>query len=586
MVNFVKIQLILAFGISCFLPQVLYSGEIDSLEMLLAETHNATNKIEIYTLLSVRNKRVDISKAYNYAHEALKLSERTGNTEYLREIYGLLGDVAVVHDSLGLAKEYYLKAMSILETQDDKSEMTGFLLVMGNIAFVKDNLAEALNYYHKGVRNAEEYGQGDFLDDLYLNIGSINFRIQNNHRAQEYYSKALDSFIQYGDSLEMADAYSNLGLTYVELGNYTTAEEYFNKALEIYRSHNEYTKSAGTYLSLSVAEDSRNNYAEVNNYLLLALDFMGRKDAAHQGPRQFLMASIYEGLGTNYIKLEDYEKAYSYLLKGHDLGIASGQIRVVSRSALGLSKFWDANGRIDSAFYYHKLHKAYSDSLNTVENSRNMGYQNARFEYNQLLVEEQLIREKQTEKQKRNRLIFIFIIAGLIMLLVVLILVIQLGRSKVKRIELEQVSLKKELDLRNKELTTHVIHQVKNNEFILNLSKKLKVALSNILPENRKQVNDVIREIEQDSTKETWKEFELRFQNVHTNFYKNLSQKYPDLTANELRVCAFLKLNMSTKDIAAITYQTTNSITVARWRLRQKFGMEKDENLVSFLTKF
>jgi DNA-binding CsgD family transcriptional regulator len=99
-------------------------------------------------------------------------------------------------------------------------------------------------------------------------------------------------------------------------------------------------------------------------------------------------------------------------------------------------------------------------------------------------------------------------------------------------------------------------------------------------------VNEVIREIEMDSSQETWKEFELRFQNVHTSFYKKLSHDYPDLTANELRICAFLKLNMSTKDIAAITYQTTNSIKVARWRLRQKFGLEKDSNLVSFLARY
>lgn len=120
----------------------------------------------------------------------------------------------------------------------------------------------------------------------------------------------------------------------------------------------------------------------------------------------------------------------------------------------------------------------------------------------------------------------------------------------------------------------------------MNLSKKLKIALSNINPENRKLVNDVIREIEMDSSMDSWKEFELRFQNVHTDFYKNLSRDYPDLTSSELRICAFLKLNMSTKDISAITYQSGSSIKVARWRIRQKFGLDKEASLVSFLSQY
>lgn len=83
----------------------------------------------------------------------------------------------------------------------------------------------------------------------------------------------------------------------------------------------------------------------------------------------------------------------------------------------------------------------------------------------------------------------------------------------------------------------------------------------------------------------SWEDFEIRFQQVYTGFYKKLNTDYPDLTPNELRLCAFFRLNMTTKEIAAITYQSANSIVVARYRLRKKLGMEKEENLVSFLSK-
>jgi DNA-binding CsgD family transcriptional regulator len=80
-----------------------------------------------------------------------------------------------------------------------------------------------------------------------------------------------------------------------------------------------------------------------------------------------------------------------------------------------------------------------------------------------------------------------------------------------------------------------------------------------------------------------WKEFEICFENVYNDFYTKLNEKLPDITLREKRLCAFLKMNMCTKEIAAITFQTPNSIDVAKHRLRKKIGIETDEDFSSFL---
>lgn len=95
----------------------------------------------------------------------------------------------------------------------------------------------------------------------------------------------------------------------------------------------------------------------------------------------------------------------------------------------------------------------------------------------------------------------------------------------------------------------------------------------------------MIKELLQNTSQDVWKEFELRFQEVHSDFYKNLNKTFPDLTPNEKKICAFLRLNMSTKDISAITYQSTRSIDMARFRLRKKMKLENDENLINYLAK-
>ncbi|MGX9987466.1 helix-turn-helix transcriptional regulator [Soonwooa purpurea] len=88
----------------------------------------------------------------------------------------------------------------------------------------------------------------------------------------------------------------------------------------------------------------------------------------------------------------------------------------------------------------------------------------------------------------------------------------------------------------------------------------------------------------QKKDQDVWTEFETHFTKVHPNFYAKLSHQFPNLTPNEKKMCAFLRLNMSTKDISAITQQSVNSIMVSRSRLRKKLKIQGEEqNLINFL---
>ena len=78
---------------------------------------------------------------------------------------------------------------------------------------------------------------------------------------------------------------------------------------------------------------------------------------------------------------------------------------------------------------------------------------------------------------------------------------------------------------------------------------------------------------------------QCRFKEVHSDFYDALSEAFLGLTPNEIKICAFLRLNMSTKEISSITHQSIKSINMARFRLRKKLNVERDENLISFLTQ-
>ena len=96
---------------------------------------------------------------------------------------------------------------------------------------------------------------------------------------------------------------------------------------------------------------------------------------------------------------------------------------------------------------------------------------------------------------------------------------------------------------------------------------------------------DAIRRLEKSHFANNWSEFEVLFKDIHSDFYTRLHKKYPNLTPNEQKLCAFIYMNMSTKDIAGITFQNYESIRTARHRLRKKLNIENDQHLISFLSQ-
>lgn len=577
----------LALFVIAMTGHFLWAGnQTDSLEKALSETNDLEKKLEIYTLLIKQYQTTDLPHAKSLTAKALALSKSTGNETYLGELYGLLGDMAVVQDSLDKAAHYYEISLEYFRESNDPGNMAGVCMVLGNIALTHENLPAAMQYYLETVNYAQQAKQEVWLPSVYINIGSIYVKTGQLNMAQDYLTRSIELSSGTDKPMLTADAYLNLGTTYLVIGNNEIAKDYYNKALSIYTERNAPMQIAKTKQELAKVNFNENKYRLALEQLEQAEDLLRQDDPGYAGPRQTLWAENFIEKGKNQLLGGEIDQANANLLQGLLLSMKTGQLNQSRNAAQYLSKLWETKGIADSTLKYFRLYKTFSDSLTNEESIRKLALQEAQFNYEQDLLLEKQKRERESEINQRNIYLLLTAILILILLLVVLSLFLKLSRNKTKQAELEQKALKAELDLRNKELTTHLVYQVKNNEFILNISKQLKIFLAKASPENKSMVNELIKQIEFDSTTDQWEEFEIRFQQVHTDFYKKLSKKFPDLSSNELRLCAFLKLNMNTKDIASITYQSTNSITVARWRLRQKLGISKEESLTAYLMQF
>jgi DNA-binding response OmpR family regulator/DNA-binding CsgD family transcriptional regulator len=147
----------------------------------------------------------------------------------------------------------------------------------------------------------------------------------------------------------------------------------------------------------------------------------------------------------------------------------------------------------------------------------------------------------------------------------------------------EKRLLENDLKHHQKQLTVQTVSMLKNNEFLQSILSDLKTIMPFTSQEGKSVINSLESRINDKSNDHIWKEFEYCFEQVHHEFYKKLNEKLPDISLREQRLCAFLKMNMSTKEIAAITFQTPNSIDVAKHRLRKKINIDSDKDFSNFL---
>ncbi|MBB6461374.1 helix-turn-helix transcriptional regulator [Flammeovirga kamogawensis] len=125
------------------------------------------------------------------------------------------------------------------------------------------------------------------------------------------------------------------------------------------------------------------------------------------------------------------------------------------------------------------------------------------------------------------------------------------------------------------------MHLMQQNELINEELLQIDTSLDNA---NKKKIRSIVYNLQNANQGEVWKELEYRFEQVHADFFDKLHQQFPSLTPNEKKLCAYLKLNLSTKDISNITHQSMKSIQIARYRLRKKFEINNTD--IDFQTFF
>lgn len=162
------------------------------------------------------------------------------------------------------------------------------------------------------------------------------------------------------------------------------------------------------------------------------------------------------------------------------------------------------------------------------------------------------------------------------------------SQSEQEIIKLRNEKLRSEIDHMNKELTSSTIHLINKNELL----NSVKLGLSEILRRKEKsshndELKRIIKNIDHNITSDAdWKHFELHFNHVHGNFTNRLLEKFPKLSPQEIKLSAYLRLNLTTKEIAHLLNISVRGVEISRYRLRKKLMLDRNDNLTDFMLKF
>ncbi|SFE59475.1 triple tyrosine motif-containing protein [Thermophagus xiamenensis] len=154
-------------------------------------------------------------------------------------------------------------------------------------------------------------------------------------------------------------------------------------------------------------------------------------------------------------------------------------------------------------------------------------------------------------------------------------------------IRLRNEKLKDDMKHKERELVNTTMHIIQKNDFLIKIKEelqKIKKIDDKSFIENR--ITSVIRQIDRDiDNEEHWEQFEKHLELVHEDFLKRLITKHPNLTARELKLAAYLRMNMTSKEIASLMNITARAVENNRYKLRKKIGLSQGNNLVDYIMK-
>lgn len=488
--------------------------------------------------------------------------------------------------------------------------------------------------------NAERTPWERLLMEALSNKGLTLIYCNQSNLASETFLTILDLYGQSADSnnIAIAKSYNGMGITFANRNQHDIALPYFHKSLEIYESLND---PRGIYLlnsNIGACYLNQGRYQDALPYLYKVQEIVLKQNYNSDEPiyANSQLGLAYQGFG-DYTLAEHFfkealkianQKQYNHLLPFLNNLYASNLIhqkRYTEAERIGqqtrrdlrnrpggepldiealaiLAKAEAAQGNYKAGYDYLTERARKVESLEKRIRLETLSQQ--KYEFDHYRSEQKRTLEQRNLELVQTKIKYRNITIGFLTLCLIGIAIgflflyrrykTQHTTSKEfsrrlqaqnemdqKRLETMEQHFNSQIDDKNKELASNALLFLRMTKIANDIMEKTKQLKVNFALRGKEKVLAIEIEqlAEQLSTNKGWNEFTFYFEQIDKEFLKKLTEKYPTLTPKEKQYCILFNLNLSNKDIANLTGKTLQSVGMAKFRLKEKMGLEKDEDL-------
>lgn len=548
----------------------------------------------------------DYLKAEIEALKALELTDKYGNQSEISNIQNLLGLVMMSLGEYFEAETMFKKSLAIYQKMEDQNGLAKVLHNLGVISFYQNNYELSTRYYLDALHATEKAGDSSLLAQVNTNLGLLFSTQKDFKRAIIYLRKSLAIYDELHNPRGRSKTFSGLGTAYFNFGKIDSSLINHQKALSLYRELGNFSGEA----------EALNNIGEIyieNLAFETALDYISKSDSIRVNTGDVYGHAICaHNFGRIYEELKRKVEAEDNYTEAIEKAKALNANWLLMQFYSSRASYYEINRDYRAALSDWKAKTALSDTLFNNDKTQIINELEKRYQAEKKDVELKL-KANEIENLEKEGEIFKLIVfsGGVILLLIGFLAYLFYSKEKIKQAdklelasknleisrkskELEeslrkaaeqslqiagnnQEQMRSELEFKKRELTQLALYINQQNESLENIKNEL----SSIKPgDNRKLERQLEQQLNISKQRE---DFEMNVDLMNEDFYHRLSTKFPNLTDNDKKLCAMIRLGLSSKEIASIISISPKSVDMNRYRLRKKLALNSETDLATFV---
>jgi len=471
--------------------------------------------------------------------------------------------------------------------------------VIGVAYWAQGNLNKALQYLNTSYTDYKKIKDKTGIANTRLNTGMVYADLKEYDKALLYYEQAINEFTALQLKSRIATTFTKIGTILVEQRKNKKALKYLTDALQMHMDNNFTYGIAEAHNRLGVLYLHENEVEQASYHIKKSMA-LGRK------------VNDIDGLTNNYIingkilRLSNrLDEAVITVNKGLELAIENDLKKYQLFAYEELKELKKRQYKPEEALVYYEKFLILKDSLFNSEKSKQIAY--LEFENELKIKDNQLLILK--DKEKKDNLIKRILVIGVIVVAIFGYIIYIISKQQARKSrelsektkellesayaltqkdlensELKQLELRRQLDVKNKELTGYALNFIIKNEVVHQLQNTIQNIKKSSSLEKTKLIADLNKIIRKNlSIDKDWKDFSRFFEDAHQGFYDRLKSKHEDLSSNDLKLCSLVRLNLNIKETASILGISPESVKTARYRLRKKLELDSKQEILTYL---